>query len=201
MAEEFDGLRRTLLAGLAVLPLAGVVSSAGAASRGAPAGNAGNAHSLVVYFSRSGNTRVVAGLIQRAVGADIFELNPATPYPADYLQTVAQAKHETDTGFEPGLAGVPDLERYQTIFLCFPIWGMTVPPVIRTLLHARNFSGKTIVTFITHGGYGTGNSLSVISSHAPGARLLPGFSMPADQERTTMERVNAWIAGAGIKTA
>lgn len=195
MAEEFDQFRRTLLAGLAALPLAGVAGAAGAAPRETPPGNAA---SLVVYFSRSGNTRVVAGLFQRAMGADIFELQPATPYPADYLQTVAQAKRETDAGFEPALSAMPSLGKYQTIFLGFPIWGTTAPPVIRSFLHANRFAGKTIVPFITHGGYGTGDSLSVIANHAPGARFLQGFSMQADQERKTMERVNTWIAGSGM---
>jgi flavodoxin len=59
---------------------------------------------LVAYFSRSGNTRVVAGLIQRAMGADMFEIRPATPYPEDYLATVEQAKQESERGFEPALA-------------------------------------------------------------------------------------------------
>lgn len=54
---------------------------------------------LVAYFSRSGNTRVVAGLIQRGLGADLFEIRPAYPYPEDYLQTVEQARQERDSGF------------------------------------------------------------------------------------------------------
>jgi flavodoxin len=199
MTEEYDKLRRTVIAGLAALPLAGIAGSARAAPRGV---RTPGAHSLVAYFSRSGNTRVVAGLIQRAVGADLFEIRAQAPYPADYLQTVEQAKRESDSGFEPPLAElVRNFSDYQTIFIGFPIWGMTVPPAIRSFMRAHNFSGKAIVPFITHGGYGTGSSLSVISSHAPGAKLLSGFSMQADQERTTMERVNTWMSEAGIRAS
>jgi flavodoxin len=199
MTEEFDRLRRTVIAGLAALPLAGMAGAAAAAPRGV---KTSGTNSLVAYFSRSGNTRVVAGLIQRAIGADIFEISVQTPYPADYLQTVDQAKRESDAGFEPPLAGlVRNFNDYQTIFLGFPIWGMTVPPALRSFMHGHNFSGKVIVPFITHGGYGTGNSLSIISGHAPGAKLLSGFSMQADQERTTMERVNAWMSEAGIRAS
>ena len=46
---------------------------------------------LVAYFSRSGNTRVVAGLIHRALNTDLFEILPASPYPEEYLATVEQA--------------------------------------------------------------------------------------------------------------
>lgn len=56
---------------------------------------------LVAYYSRSENTRVVAGLIQRANHADVFEIRSAKPYPEQYLATVAQAQQERDSGFEP----------------------------------------------------------------------------------------------------
>lgn len=155
---------------------------------------------LVAYFSRSGNTRVVAGLFQRAFSADIFEILPATPYPDDYLATVEQARQERDKGIEPALkARVTGLERYATIFLGLPIWGETAPPVIRSFLSAHDLRGKALVPFITHGGYGLGNSQRVIASHAPGARLQPAFSMQADQERKTMDLVNTWLAGPSPK--
>ena len=38
---------------------------------------------LVVYFSRSGNTRKVAQLIHRQVGGDLVELKTLQPYPED----------------------------------------------------------------------------------------------------------------------
>jgi len=49
---------------------------------------------LGAYFSRSGNTRVIAGTIQRAQNAMLFEIQPARPYPEDYLETVEQARRE-----------------------------------------------------------------------------------------------------------
>lgn len=154
-----------------------------------------NARTLVAYFSRSGNTRVIAGLIHRSMPSDLFEILPAKDYPADYLETVAQARQERDDGVEPALrAGIADIARYDTVYLGFPIWGETAPPIIRTLLSRHDMSGKTIVPFITHGGYGVGGSLRVLASHASTARILEAFTMQADQERRTMETVNAWLA-------
>jgi flavodoxin len=165
------------------------VSAAGRAS-------AKNSSTLVAYFSRSGNTRVVAGLIQRARGADLFEILPAEPYPDDYLETVAQATRERDGGFEPPLAAsVSNIAQYGTLYLGFPIWGETAPPIIRSFLKTHDLSGKTLIPFITHGGYGLGGSRAVIESHAPRARLERGFSMQADQERQTMNAVNDWLKG------
>lgn len=154
---------------------------------------------LVAYFSRSGNTRVIAGQVQRAQSATLFEIQPARPYPEDYLETVEQARRERDGGLRPALmATVPDLARYRTIYLGFPIWGETAPPVIRAFLAAHDVKGKTIIPFITHGGYGPGNSLAAVAAHARGARVHDqGLVMGADQERRTMERVNQWLGGLG----
>jgi len=149
---------------------------------------------LVAFFSRSGNTRVVAGLLRRATGADLFEIQPAVSYPDEYLATVEQARVERDNGYRPALAAtVPDIKKYEKVFLGFPIWGETTPPVIRSFLSSHDFAGTTIVPFITHGGYGLGDSLSVIARHAPRARLAATFSMQADQERQTMEKVSGWL--------
>jgi len=149
---------------------------------------------LVAYYSRSGNTQVIAGVISRSLGADLFEIEPARAYPADYFETVEQARQERDRGDEPALkARVPGIAACQTIYLCFPIWGETAPPVIRSFLTAHDLSAKTLVPVITHGGYGLGSSLAVLRSHAVGARLVDGFTMQGPQERETTTRVTEWL--------
>jgi flavodoxin len=172
------------------------VSSAATAARGNPttAMVPSPNQVLVAYLSRSGNTRVVAGQIARAQTADVFEIQALQPYPEDYRQTVEQAAREAETGFEPQLkATVLGMERYRIVFLGFPIWGMTAPPPIRSFLTRHNLTGKIIVPFITHGGYGTGRSLAVLAQLAPRARIADAFVMQADQERDTLERVTNWL--------
>jgi len=186
--------RRAALQGSVLLPLAaGLSASAG------PAGAQNltpNTKVLVAYFSRTGNTRVIAGQIRRALDADLFEIQPARSYPEDYEATVSQATREREAGYEPPLrTAVPNMSPYDLVFLGFPIWGMTTPPVIRSFLSGHDLSGKTLVPFITHGGYGLGQSLAVVAEHAPKARLLEGFAMQADQERETLTRVTGWLGG------
>ncbi|WP_204252027.1 flavodoxin [Phyllobacterium zundukense] len=150
--------------------------------------------SLVAYFSRSGNTRVIAGQISRTLPANLFEIEPERPYPDDYFEMVEQARQERNNGYEPPLkTTVVGVASYQTLFLGFPIWGETAPPVIRSFLTALDLSGKTLIPFITHGGYGLGNSLAVVRQHAPRARIVDGFSMQAPQERQTVTRVMEWL--------
>ena len=160
-----------------------------------PRATAEGARTLVAYFSRSGNTRVIAGQLHRDLGADLFEILPATAYPADYEQTVEQARRQRDAGARPPLKTVvANIDAYATVFLGFPIWGATAPPIIRSFLLAHDLSGKTVRPFITHGGYGLGDSLAVLKAHAPSATLLPAFVMEADQERRTMTQVRSWLA-------
>jgi flavodoxin len=187
-----EGLKSALLLGMtASIGLAADRANAQAAP--------GSGSILVAYFTRTGNTRVIARQIRRARSADIFEIQPAEPYPEDYEETVAQATRERESGFEPPLSQlVPNVDRYQTVFLGFPIWGMSAPSVIRSFLSRHDLSGKTVVPFITHGGYGLGQSLGVVRQHAPRARLLDAFSMEADQERRTVEQVTGWLGGVQI---
>lgn len=155
---------------------------------------------LVAYFSRTGNTRVIAGLLHRSLNADLFEIVPATPYPDDYLETVAMAKQERDEGRVRALeTKALDMARYDTVCLGFPIWGETVPPVIRTFLSDHPIPGKALIPFITHGGYGLGDSQSVLARLAPKADLQKGLTIEADQERRTMDRVNDWLKNSSAK--
>ena len=154
---------------------------------------------LVAYFTRTGNTRLIAGQIARALTATLFQIVPAQPYPDDYEAQVAQAESERQRGYQPPLRElVPSLQSYETVFLGFPIWGMTAPAVIRSFLSEHDLSGKTLVPFITHGGYGLGSSLAVVAEHAQGARLIEGFAKQCDQERETLRQVTEWLANIEV---
>ncbi|RYG41383.1 flavodoxin, partial [bacterium] len=153
---------------------------------------------LVAYFTRTGNTRLIATQIARARKAELFQIVPADPYPQDYEAQVAQATEERRRGYEPPLQALaPALSSYDTVFLGFPIWGTTAPSIIRSFLSNHDLSGKTLVPFITHGGYGPGSSLDVVAEHARGARIVEAFSKGCDQERETLAEVTQWLETTG----
>ncbi|MND77106.1 flavodoxin [compost metagenome] len=184
--------RRNLLKALP-LTAAGLVLAASETSAEQRPAEAGRI--LVAYYSRTGNTAVIARQIRRAMDATLFDIKTETPYPEDYEATVEQARRETQAQYLPPLGHfVADIGRYDTVYLGMPIWGMTAPPVIRSFLRAHDLSGKVVIPFITHGGYGLGNSIDVLRAHMPGADLRPAFSMEADQERRTLEQVSSWLA-------
>jgi flavodoxin len=197
LANDSGISRRQALTGVLSWPAtAGAASHADASAAAQPGPEA---TTLVAYFSRTGNTRVIAHQIHRARRADFFEIRPVDPYPEDYQETVRQAERERQAGYRPPLASAAaNVGAYDTIFLGFPIWGMTTPPVIRSFLSRHDLSGKALVPFVTHGGYGVGTSMSVLAEHAPGSRILEAFVLRQDQERETLAEVTRWLGGTGL---
>lgn len=190
MSADFS--RRAILATPVAFSLA---SAAACAQAEEETSRAPASAALVAFFTRSGNTQVIAGTIQRLQQTQLFQVRPRDPYPEDYEETVAQATRERQDGYLPPLASpVPNFPAYDTVYLGFPIWGETTPPVIRSFLRAHDWRGKTLRPFITHGGYGPGNSMEIVRSDAPGAGTIEEpFVMEADQERRTLNQVKGWL--------
>ena len=138
---------------------------------------------LIVYLSRTNNTKVLAEIIHQKAGGDLVALELENPYPDDYDAIVKQVAHENETGFLPPLKTKVDMSRYNTIFLGFPTWGMQLPPPMKSFLHENMLSGKTVIPFNTHGGYGLGNSFEKVKELCPDSNVLKGFSMKGGSER------------------
>ncbi len=139
---------------------------------------------LVVYLSRTNNTKAVAELIHQRVGGTIAAVEPATPYPSDYEATVQQVTRENDTGHLPPLkASVERIEQYDVVFLGFPTWGMQLPPPMKSFLRTHDLRGKTVVPFNTHAGYGVGRSLQTVRDLCAGCTVLEAFSTRGGVER------------------
>jgi flavodoxin len=161
------------------------------------AATSGSKQRLVVYLSRSGNTRVIAGQLKRAFSADMFEIRTAKPWPDDYEEMVAWASRMQESATSPRLAeSVSQIGKYDVIFLGSPIWGAALPAPVRSFLMTHDLSGKTVVPFFTYGCCGVGTAQETIAQLAPKARMLQSFSLKCDQERDTMNSVNAWLRSA-----
>lgn len=69
-----------------------------------------DADSLIIYFSRSGNTENLVKMICNEMNADMLELTLSNPYPEDYDKTVERANEERDSGDFPEInTDIPDL--------------------------------------------------------------------------------------------
>ncbi|HEX8721791.1 MAG TPA: flavodoxin [Pyrinomonadaceae bacterium] len=139
---------------------------------------------LIVYLSRTNNTRAVAELIQQKVGGTLVALELETPYPADYSATVQQVARENETGYLPPLKTKIDrIEQYDVVFLGFPTWGMQLPPPVKSFLRQHDLRGKTVIPFNTNAGYGEGSSFQTVRELCPQSTVLEGFVTRGGVER------------------
>ena len=154
---------------------------------------------LVAYFSQSGNTQEIANQIKSATGADIFIIQPVTAYPSDYQTLVDQAKKEVNAGFKPALKSkVDNIDSYDIIFVGSPNWWSRIAPPVATFLSGYDFSGKTIVPFITHEGSRMGRSVADIKKLCPNSTILEGFPVRGSSVKNAQKEVNMWIKKIGL---
>jgi flavodoxin len=139
---------------------------------------------LIVYLSRTNNTKAVAEMIQQKIGGKMVALELETPYPADYHMTVQQVVRENETGYLPPLkTKIEHIEEYDVVFLGFPTWDMQLPPPVKSFLHQYDLKGKTLIPFNTNGGYGPGSSFQTVRELCPKCTILKGFSIRGGSER------------------
>lgn len=139
---------------------------------------------LIVYLSRTKNTKAIAEMIHKNVGGTLASLELKTPYPEDYKAIVDQVAKENETGYLPPLATqIDNMEKYDIIFLGFPTWGMQLPPPVKSFLKQYNFKGKTLVPFNTNAGYGIGSSFDTVRDLSPGGHILEGYTTKGGIER------------------
>lgn len=139
---------------------------------------------LIVYLSRTINTKAVAEFIREKVGGTIVALELEKPYPENYREIVAQVARENETGFLPPLkTKIDKIEQYDTIFLGFPTWGMQLPPPMKSFLSQYGLKGKSVIPFNTNGGYGEGSSFQTVKELCKGCNLLEGFVTKGGNER------------------
>lgn len=154
---------------------------------------------LVAYFSHSGNTREVARQIGEATGGDLFEIVPATPYPAEYQAVVDQGKKEIAAGVRPALKNpVGDLSQYDVIFVGSPCWWATIAPPVATFLTSCDFAGKTVIPFMTHEGSGMGRSEADIRKLCPQSTVPDGLAVRGSAVRNSKEAVGKWVRSLGL---
>ena len=167
---------------------------------------------LIVYLSRTQNTKVVAELIQNKVGGELVALEKENPYPEDYQKIVDQVDRENEEGYLPPLKiKIEDLESYDTIFIGFPNWDMQMPPPMKSFLTENDMSEKTIIPFNTNAGFGIGQSFEQLRELCPESDILEGFSVEGGYEKRGVflaiegerkeevsDQVDTWLQKLGL---
>ena len=157
---------------------------------------------LVVYFSATGSTKAVAGYIAETLGADTFELTPQEPYLAadlDYNNSESRVCREHA---DPALqdvaltsTAVESWERYDTVFVGYPIWwGGSAWPV-NGFVKANDFTGKTVIPFCTSASSALGQSGETLAQLAGTGDWQEGQRFGSSAARSD---VADWLTGLGF---
>ena len=150
---------------------------------------------LVAYFSASGVTKKVATNLSAAIDADIYEIKPEVPYTDADLNWMDKNSRSSiemrDRNSRPNM--IEDdfsTDKYNTIFIGFPIWWYIAPTIINTFLEKHDFSNKKIVLFATSGGSRFGRTIENIRpSVADSTVIVEGDILNSNP---SVEELKAW---------
>ena len=145
---------------------------------------------LVAYFSAEGTTRRLAEEFAKDVGADIFEITPEQPYTASdikWTNPLARCNREKIGKKDVPVKGtVADFDKYDTVYLGFPIWYGCAPNVVNTFCKEYDWSGKKVYAFATSGGSGIGKTAEKLKTYVSGAAEVDAKLV------RTAEELRAW---------
>lgn len=150
---------------------------------------------VVINGEVLGNTQYVAYIIQQNTGADIFRIEPVTPYPLDHSELEDIAQREQQENARPEIAGVVEnIDQYDTVFFGFPNWYYDMPMIMYSFLDQYDLSGKTIVPFVTSGGSGFSDAISTIIEMEPDATVITdGLSISRNVVQDAEQDIIDWL--------
>ena len=175
-------------------------ASSGASGAGTQKAADGNAKTLVVYFSCTGNTKAIAGTAAKVLGADEFEIVPEKAYTKEDLnyndETTRATVEQKDESARPAIKNkLEGLEKYDTVVIAYPIWWGQAPRIIDTFMESYDFTGKKLVPICTSASSDIGSSGDYLHRFAPQAKWQDGkrFAKGASEAD-----VKAFFAGLGL---
>ena len=157
------------------------------------------ASKILVDGKMYGTTQYIAEVIAQATGGTLFEIKTKHEYPTQtHKALIDYAKQEQENKVYPEIASkIPNFEQYDVIFVGYPNWWYDMPMVIYTLMRQYDFSGKTIVPFVTHGGSGFDDSVKTIEKLEPKAKVNPMPAISNKRAATSKEAVINWLKKEG----
>ena len=154
---------------------------------------------LVLYYSQTSNTKVVAEEIASKLGADIEEIVCVNPYDTNFQACIQRCMQEREQGVLPDIQPVKaDLSQYDVIFIGYPVWFGTYAPPIAKYLLIEDLSGKKVVPFCTFGSGGLESSIDDLKAEEPYAEILPGYGVRAARMDAMPKEVEQFLIAGGF---
>lgn len=155
--------------------------------------------SIVIDGERFGTTEYIARMIQQTVGGDIHLIETVTPYTADFDELRDVNHNEMANNTLPELKESDlNISKYDTVFVGYPVWATDVPQAVVSFLNQYDLSGKTVIPFCTHDGYGAGSSYRTISTESKASKTLDGLAIEAKDVPGSKDTVADWLKSIGV---
>lgn len=119
--------------------------------------------SLVVYYSLTGKTRLVAQAIAEALNAALVEIEERRPIPMPFVYLSGSFAAFLNRGSKINPVDV-DLKQYERIFVGSPMWAYRPAPAINSFIYGTNFEGRSVIPFFTMGGDNAEKALANIKA-------------------------------------
>ncbi|MCX5095886.1 hypothetical protein OOK36_45205 [Streptomyces sp. NBC_00365] len=168
---------------------------------------------LLAYFSRpgenysygrrtnlrTGNTEVLARMIEGHVECDVHRIEAVDPYSDDYDTTVARNVREQDADARPAIVDPPSsIERYDVVLLASPIWNVRAPMIMSTFAERYDFRGKTVHPVTTYAMSGLGTTERDYAASCPDAIIGEGLAVRGEEVRKADAQVRSWLRRIGL---
>ena len=154
---------------------------------------------LVLYYSQTSNTKLVADEIANRLNADIEEIVAVNPYDGSFTETIERCLQERNEGVTPEIQPVKaDIASYDVIFIGYPIWFGTYAPPVITFLKNVDLGGKKIVPFCTYGSGGLESSVKDLMEAQPNAEVLDGYGVRAARLDAVPYEIDQYLKANGF---
>jgi flavodoxin len=108
--------------------------------------------SLIVYYSLTGKTRLVAQAIAETLNATLVEITEKkTRKLGPFVYLIGGFGAITNRGSKINPLDV-DLKQYEEIFVGSPIWASRPVPAVNSFIYHTNFEGRNVIPFFSMGG-------------------------------------------------
>jgi flavodoxin len=108
--------------------------------------------SLVVYYSLTGKTKLVAQAIAEPLNARLLEITEARSRKrGPSLYAIGGFEAKMNKGSKIGPIDV-DLKQYETVFIGSPVWNSRPVPAVNAFIYKMDFEDRSVVPFFTMAG-------------------------------------------------
>lgn len=148
---------------------------------------------------RYGTTEYIAGIIKQSVGGDLHLIETKEFYSGDFDEVREKNHDEMEENYLPPLKESDlDISKYDTVFIGYPVWATDVPQAVLSFLEEYDLSGKTVIPFCTHDGYGAGSSYETVEKASHAGKCLDGLAVEAEDVPSAQDTVVNWLESIGI---